>query len=67
MEIFLVQARVERSEYMGSSHEFDDIRLVKAVSPEEAQLKYVQYWDAKGASYGTSYYMLKCDVVETIS
>ena len=66
MELFLVKARVERSEYMGSPHEFDDIRLVKAVSPEEAQLKYVMYWDAKSASYGTSYYVLKCDVLETL-
>lgn len=67
MEIFLVQARVERSEYMGSSHEFDDIRLVKAESAEQAEHKFKAYWEGKSTSYGTTYYVLSCDVVETIS
>jgi hypothetical protein len=66
MNFWLVKACVERSEYMASSHEFDDLRLVRAESAQEAQSKYHRYWEMKSFSYGTSYYVLTCEVVETV-
>jgi hypothetical protein len=66
MNMFLVKGRVERSEYMSSSREFDDIRLVKADSMEEAKLKYVLYWSDKSSSYSYSHFVLSCEVLETV-
>ena len=66
MQIFLVKACVERSEYMGTSYHFDDTRLVQAACCKEAELKFKNFWETKSDSYGTSYFVADCTVQETI-
>lgn len=66
MHLWLVKARIERSDYMASTNEFDDLRLVRAESAQQAERKYGHYWEMKSFSYGTSYYVLACEILETV-
>lgn len=65
MNIFLVQGRVDRTEYMGDSRSFDDIRLVKAENEAEAQSKYEEFWRSKTSEYSV-YYHAYGDVQQTV-
>lgn len=56
MEYFLVRGTVYKTPYMGDEEIFDDIRLVKAETTEEAQQKYEDYWLAQTSEYSVYYY-----------
>jgi len=45
--------------------EFDDIRLVVADSPGEAERKFDAFWNAKSEDYGVRYWA-SGDCIETI-
>ena len=65
MNIYLVKGRVEKTEYEGEKTSFEDIRLVKANSVEEAEQKYEAYWDARSVEYG-HYYSAYGTAMETV-
>jgi hypothetical protein len=56
MEYFLVKGIVYKTFYMGEETRFDDIRLVKANSIEEAEQKYEDYWRNKTDEYSVYYH-----------
>lgn len=56
MNYYLVEGRVRASEYMRDPVVFNEVRLVKATSPNEAEEKYEKYWESKSSSYDVSYY-----------
>lgn len=58
MNLFLVRATIDKSEYMGDESQFEDIRLVKASDYSEVEQKYCRYWESRGSAYGTSYFVL---------
>jgi hypothetical protein len=66
MEIFLIKGRIAHSEYMGRDREFDDIRLVKALNTEQAREKFSQYWENQSSECSHSYFVLSCEVMETV-
>jgi len=66
MEYFLVKGIVYATEYMEKENKFEDIRLVKADSKEEALEKYDNYWSSKTSEYSV-YYFVHGEVIETIS
>ena len=65
MNFYLVRGRVEKTEYEGEKTEFEDIRLVKANSIEEAEQKYEAYWEAQTVLYG-HYYIAYGTAMETV-
>ena len=65
MNIYLVNGHVNRTEYGGEDQSFDEIRLVKANNPREAELKYEAYWEAQTDLYSV-YYHARGNVLETI-
>lgn len=56
MEYFLVRGTVYKTAYMGDEKVFDDIRLVKANTAEEAKQKYEDYWQNQTIEYSVYYY-----------
>lgn len=66
MNIWLVQGKVKISRYMSSSEISEVTRLVKADTAEVAREKFVQHFESKSSSYGTNYFVLEADVLETI-
>ena len=56
MNYYLVEGRVRTSEYMRDTVTFNEVRLVKATSPKEAEEKYEKYWESKSSDYEVSYY-----------
>ena len=65
MNFYLVKGRVDKTKYEGEKTSFEDIRLVKANSIEEAKQKYEAYWEAQTVKYD-HYYQAWCDVLETV-
>lgn len=65
MNIYLVKGRVEKTEYEGEKEFFEEIRLVKANSMEEAEQKYEAYWEAQTVLYG-HYYSAYGTAMETV-
>jgi hypothetical protein len=65
MNIYLVKGRVKKTEYEGEAEWFEEIRLVKANSIEEAEQKYEAYWEAKDVDYG-HYYSVWGEVLEIV-
>ena len=65
MNIYLVKGRVKKTEYEGEAEWFEDIRLVKANSIEEAEQKYEAYWEAQTVLYG-HYYSAYGTAMETV-
>jgi hypothetical protein len=66
MEIWLVKGTVCKTEYMGDEHRFDDVRLVKAWTSNQAREKFEQFWESKTDEYSVYYRVGKCEVKETI-
>lgn len=56
MEYFLVRGTVYMTPYMGDQTSFEDIKLVKANSVEEAEQKYEDYWRNKTDEYSVYYH-----------
>jgi len=65
MEYFLVRGTVYKTPYIGEETSFEDIRLVKADSLEEAEQKYEDYWRSKTDEYSV-YYYASGNAIETI-
>ena len=65
MEYFLVKLTLRKTPYMGVTSSYEDIRLVKADSPHEAERKCQEYWEAKSSEYST-YYEAYSEALETI-
>jgi hypothetical protein len=66
MEYFLVKGTVRKILYMGTDTSFQDIRLVKADSPDQAERKFQNYWEDKTSEYSV-YYHACGEAQETIS
>lgn len=66
MNIWLAIANIEKTEYMGSTTKFDDIRLVMAATAEEAEKKYNDYWENQGSTYSTSYFVHSLELREPL-
>jgi hypothetical protein len=57
MELFLIKGIVESRQYMADKDEREeDLRLVRADGPGEAEEKYKDYWERKNSPYSISYY-----------
>lgn len=65
MNYYLVKGHIRTSEYMRDAFVFDEVRLVKATSPKEAEEKYEKFWNNKSSEYDVSYYA-SGSVMETI-
>lgn len=66
MRYYLVRGTIRKSRYMVDEvEEFDDIRLVVADSPGEAERKFDAFWNAKSEDYGVRYWA-SGDCIETI-
>ena len=65
MEYFLVKGIVRKTPYMGDTTSFEDTRLVKADSPDQAERKFQNYWEAKTSEYSV-YYTAYGEALETI-
>jgi hypothetical protein len=67
MLIFIVKASITRQDYMEDARKpVDDIRPVYAKDAEEAEAKYLAYWEAQESSYSISYRVSIREVVEPI-
>lgn len=67
MEIFLVQGQVRCSYYMQDDQPVvKEVRLVRAATAVEARVKFEKYWEDQGSAYSHSYYVLNCEVLETV-
>ena len=56
MEYYLVKGTVYVSHYMENDTYFEDMRLVKADSADQAVRKYEKYWSNKSSPYATVYH-----------
>lgn len=67
--LFLIEGRVERSEYMESRRKEPEkvIRIVEAGTDEEAQTKFVKHFESKSSPYAVSYYATVDECNEVIS
>ena len=65
MNYYLVKGHIRTSEYMRDAFVFDEVRLVKATSPKEAEEKYEKYWEDKSSDYSVMYHA-RGSVLETI-
>lgn len=65
MNYYLVKGHIRTTEYMRDTITFDEVRLVKATSPKEAEEKYEKFWESKSSDYEVSYYA-SGSVLETI-
>ena len=64
--MFLCRCTVTRTDYMLHSKEFEDLRLVRADSAEEAEIKYQNYWLSRSRDYDVSYGVTDLEVLETV-
>lgn len=64
-DLFLVKGRIRYTPYMGDTTVFDDIRLVRAGSPSEAEEIYDKWWEEKSSDYSHSYFST-CEAMETL-
>lgn len=65
--LYLVEASIVQSEYMGRTTYFNCIRLVEALSSDDAEVKMKSYWENKSVDYDVSYYANCCKVYEVIT
>jgi hypothetical protein len=56
MEYYLVNGTVSKTPYMGKEERFQDTKLVKATSAEEAKQKFEDYWEGQTNEYSVYYY-----------
>ena len=64
---FIVKGTIEVEPYMSdTSHCFEDIRIVIANDPEEAENKYERFWEQQDDQYGDSCFIMGCEVMETL-
>lgn len=66
MTYFLVKATVLETPYMNETKRYEDIRLVKAETQDEAEQKYENYWTSKDDPYATGYSVYSINVLNTI-
>ena len=65
MNYYLVEGRIRKTDYMCDTIIFNEVRLVKAASPNEAEEKYEKYWEDKSSDYSVMYHA-RGSVLETI-
>ena len=65
-KIFLARATIKRSEYMGDTTSFEDVRLVFAADEGEAFDKYEAYWESRSEAYSLDFSVMSLDVTAAI-
>lgn len=67
MSLFLVTGEIEESHYMDSSRKRKVIRLVDAESEDDAERKFINYYEAKSREYDVHYTAHNVEATCTIS
>lgn len=63
---YLVKGEINVTPYMESGEMCEELRLVEADSPQEAEEKFRGYFDDKTDEYSIYYSVWAVDVIETI-
>ena len=65
-KLFLVEATIGYTPYMGDTEMVNGRRLVWAPDYEAAKKKYTEYWESKSVEYSRDYLVYDVDVTESI-